>query len=304
MSNSNSSSLNVSVIIPVYNDSERLKLCLEALENQTYSKDLYEVIVIDNASQDDIKNLVSNFSQAKYTYESQPGSYVARNHGISIAKGEILAFTDSDCIPALDWIENGVASLLSTPNCGLVAGRIDLFFQNPDQPTGVELYEKIELNFFQDEKLQKHQYGMTANIFTFKDVINNIGNFDSTLKSGGDRQWGQRVFAAGYKQVYASDACVAHPARHSFSQLRKRITRLAGGRFDRNMSKNPSSMEIAKDIVFTFKPPFRSLYRAWKNEHLTGFVRKLQFISIMFFARYLIIIEKFRLYLGGSSQRG
>ena len=294
----------ITVIIPVYNDSERLKLCLQSLENQSYPKDLYEVIVVDNASQEDIKSVLSQFSQAKYTYESQAGSYVARNQGISIAKGEILAFTDSDCIPASDWIEKGVESLLNTPNCGLVAGRIDLFFKNPDKPTAVELFENIELNFFQHEKLKKHQFGMTANIFTFKDVIDNVGNFDSTLKSGGDRQWGQRVFAAGYEQVYADDARVNHPARHSYSELRKRITRLVGGKYDRMMSKNPSSIDIVKDIVDTFKPPFRSLYRACKNENLNGFHQKFQFISVMFFARYIDISEKMRLYLGGNSQRG
>ncbi|MEM7712002.1 MAG: glycosyltransferase family A protein [Cyanobacteria bacterium P01_A01_bin.68] len=294
----------VSVIIPVYNDSKRLQLCLEALENQTYSKDLYEVIVVDNASEADIKSVVSQFSQAKYTYEKQPGSYVARNQGISIAKGEILAFTDSDCIPASYWIEKGVSCLLNTANCGLVAGRIDLFFKNPEKPTPVELYERIELNFFQDEKLKNHQFGMTANIFTFKHVIDDVGNFDSNLKSGGDRQWGQRVFAAGYKQVYADDARVAHPARNSFSQLNKRITRLVGGKFDRQMSRNPSSMDIFKDIADTFKPPFRSLYRAWKNENLNGYYQKLQFIYVVFYARYIVLVEKFRLYLGGSTQRG
>ena len=294
----------VSVIIPVFNDSERLKICLQALEKQTYSKDSYEIIVVDNASKEDIKSVVSQFSQAKYTYENQPGSYVARNQGISIAKGEMLAFTDSDCIPASDWIEKGVKNLSSTPKCGLVAGKIELFFQNPNKPTAVELYEKIELNFFQDEKIQKYQFGMTANIFTFKDVINNVGNFDSTLKSGGDQEWGQRVFAAGYKQVYADDALVAHPARHSFPQLNKRITRLVGGKFDRLRSTNPSSIDIAKDIVKTFKPPFRSFYRAWKNDNLNGSYQKLQFISVMFFARYIVISEKIRLYLGSSSQRG
>lgn len=304
MSNSNSLNNFVSVIIPVYNDSARLKLCLQALENQTYSKDLYEVIVVDNASEEDIKSIVSQFSQAKYTYESQSGSYAARNQGISIAKGEILAFTDSDCIPDSNWIEKGVSALQSTPNCGLVAGRIDLFFKNPDKPTGVELFENIELNFLQEQTLKKSNYGMTANIFTFKDVINDVGSFDSTLKSGGDREWGQMVFKKGYKQVYASDAVVNHPARHSHSELRKRITRLVGGKFDRMMSKNPSSIEIAKDIANTFKPPFRSLHRAWKNETLNGFHQKAQFISVMFFARYISISEKIRLYLGGRSQRG
>ncbi|WP_414565670.1 MULTISPECIES: glycosyltransferase [unclassified Anabaena] len=294
----------ISVIIPVFNDSRKLILCLEALENQIYPKHLYEVIVVDNASEEDIKSITVKFKQTKFCYESQPGSYAARNQGISTAKGEILAFTDSDCIPALDWIEKGVKHLISTPNCGLVAGRIDLFFQNPDKPTSVEIFEKIELNFPQKEKLEELHYGMTANIFTFRHIFDNVGDFDSTLKSGGDREWGQRVFAAGYEQVYADDACVNHPARHSFSQLRKRVARLTGGKFDRMMSQKPSLMEIFLDIVETFKPPFRSLYRAWKNKELTSNQQKIQLILVMFFARYIVISEKIRLYLGGISARG
>lgn len=294
----------VSVIIPVYNDSEHLQLCLKAIECQTYPNALYEVIVVDNASEENIESVASQFSQAKYTHENQSGSYVARNQGISVSAGEILAFTDSDCIPDSNWIKNGVTHLLSTPNCGLVAGKIEMFFENPDNPTGVELFEKIELNFLQEQTLKNSHYGMTANIFTFKDVINKVGRFDSTLKSGGDREWGQLVFAAGYEQVYADDALVYHPARHSYSQLRKRITRLVGGKFDRMMNKNPSPTEIAKDLVITFKPPFRSLYRAWNNESLNGFHQQVQLISVMFFARYIAISEKMRLYLGGTSQRG
>ena len=107
----------VSVIIPVYNDSARVKICLEALEKQTYPQNLYEVIVVDNASDEypAIKDVVCQFSQAIAAYESRPGSYAARNKGISLAKGDIIAFTDADCIPAKNWIEKGVANLLSVP---------------------------------------------------------------------------------------------------------------------------------------------------------------------------------------------
>lgn len=294
----------VSVIIPVYNDSERLNLCLKTIEDQTYPKDLYEVIVVDNASEEDLKRLVGQFSQAKYAYEKQPGSYIARNEGISVARGEILAFTDADCIPDPDWIEKGVETLLNIPECGLVGGKIELFFKEPEKPTAVELFERIELNFAQEAKLEKYQFAMTANLFTFRSVIEKIGDFDSSLKSGGDRQWGQRVFAAGYKQAYAEDARVAHPARHTFPDLRKRLTRLVGGGFDRLMSTNPSSIDIAKDMIDTFRPPFRSLYRAWHNENLDNPYQKFQFISVMFYARYIVLVEKFRLYFGGSTQRG
>jgi glycosyltransferase involved in cell wall biosynthesis len=293
----------VSVIIPVFNDSERLKLCLQALENQTYSKNLYELIVVDNASQQEIKSLVIQFSQAKLTYESQPGSYIARNQGISIAKGEILAFTDSDCIPASDWIEKGVKNLLSTPNCGLVAGRIDFFFKNPEKLTPVELYENIEMPFNQEQNVHEIHFGVTANLFTFKHVIDNVGSFDEKLKSGGDREWGERVFQAGYQQIYADDTLIKHPARNSFSQLYKRTARFEGGKHDLMMRANTSSFKLFISMLDALIPPFGTAYKAWNNSALKGARQKIQFILVIFFIRYVIIVERMRLYLGGNSRR-
>lgn len=305
MSNSSTYYPFVSVIIPVYNDSERLKLCLQALENQTYSKDLYEVIVVDNASEEDLKSVVNQFSQANYIYESKPGSYAARNKGISVAKGEIIAFTDSDCIPVSEWIEKGVEQLQNTPDCGMVAGKVEVFFKNPDRPTSVEIYESIELDFPQERLLKERHFGVTANVFTFKKVIDDVGLFNDTLKSGGDREWGNRVFSAGYKQVYADGACVYHPSRHSFYQLYKKVTRLNGGKHDSMKSKDTSAFTKAliDDLILAFTPPFRSFARIWHNEKLTTRQQKMQFISVMLFVRYVSAWERIRLKLGGKSKR-
>jgi len=95
----------VSVIIPVYNDPIRLRTCLQALEEQTYPKSMYAVIVVDNGSDESIEPIVAEFSQMKTSYEPHPRSYAARNKSLSPARGEVIAFTDSDCIPAPDWIE-------------------------------------------------------------------------------------------------------------------------------------------------------------------------------------------------------
>ncbi len=294
----------VSVIIPVFNDSKRLALCLKALQNQTYPQNLYEIIVVDNGSEENIKDVVTQFSQAFTTFESRPGSYAARNKGISLAKGEVIGFTDSDCIPALDWIEKGVKNIQSVPNCGLVAGRIELFFKDADKPTPVELYESIEMSFPQQRSLEKQNYGVTANLFTFKSVIDSVGLFDDTLKSCGDRQWGQRVFAAGYKQIYADDVFIAHPARDSFDELYKRVTRIVGGRYDLLKKNSQSSAEVFKDLLMAFKPPFRSFFRIWSNEKLRGNKQKLQFTLVMLFVRYTSTWERVRLQLGGEPKRG
>ena len=102
----------VSVIIPTFHDWNRLQSVIDALKKQTYPKDHLEVIIINNDPEDSPPelDLPDNF---RIISESKPGSYAARNKGISAAKGEILAFTDSDCIPYPDWIEQAVKLLMA-----------------------------------------------------------------------------------------------------------------------------------------------------------------------------------------------
>ena len=297
----------VSVIIPVYNDRKRLILCLNALEEQSYPKDLYEVITIDNGSDEDINDLSEQYSNVFIFTEDIPGSYAARNKGIAKAKGTIFAFTDADCIPKFNWIEKGVEKFLQTPNCGLVGGKIDLFFQNSSYPTAVEIYESIEMDFPQETLLVEQRYAFTANVFTSKQVMDDVGIFNNRLKSGGDREWGRRIFNAGYEQVFAQEACVKHPARYSIWQLYKRITRINGGNFDAskgNISFKGKVTALCKDLMLAITPPFRSLFRIWTQEkRLSTNKQRFQFILVMLFVRYVSAWERIRLRLGGSSKR-
>lgn len=299
----------VSVIIPVYNDAERLRHCLMALEQQTYPRSQYEVLVIDNGSdaEQTVKSLVAEFPQAIALEELTPGSYAARNKGISLARGDVIAFTDADCIPALDWLENGVRVLLATPNCGLVAGNIELFFKNPARLTLVERYEKI-VAFQQQEHLQEYRYGSTANVFTFKRVIERVGAFDASLKSNGDFEWGRRVAAAGYTQVYAENAVIRHPARDSWAALFKRQVRLAGGIYDAQIQKcepwlNRNKLFI-RSVGEDFLSPILSINEVLRYPQLKSINQKLQFYLMTLLVRYIRGAEKVRLKLGGVSSRG
>ncbi len=105
----------VSVIIPHLNSSDKLDLCLRSLDDQTYDKNLYEVIVVDNDSdKNHWENLLRLSSLYNITLLKEPkrSSYAARNTGLQKAGGGgIIAFTDSDCIPCPGWIEMGVSSL-------------------------------------------------------------------------------------------------------------------------------------------------------------------------------------------------
>ncbi len=293
----------VSVIIPVLNDSKRLKICLEALENQTYPKNLYEVIVVDNGSEEDIQALVSNFGQATYISETRPGSYIARNKGLSIAQGELIAFTDSDCIPAPDWLEKGAANLLKVPNCGLVAGKIEIFYENSNRPTAVELYESF-IAFPQKYFVEVMRFGATANVFTTKTVIEHAGKFDETLKSGGDIEWGQRVFSSGYKLLYADDTRMSHPGRRSLRDLYKKHIRIADGQY--NLIMNRGGNTFVTFVENTYKelfPSISSIHFITSNETFKQMnsEQKLKVILVGFSVRLLRVMEKLRLLLGGRT---
>ena len=275
----------VSVIIPVYNGLERLKTCLEALEEQTYPRNLYEVIVVNNDPSQNIEPHIVNSNNVRVICESHRSSYAARNKGILNAKGAVIAFTDSDCIPKSDWIEKGVTNLLNEPHCGLVAGRIEVFCSDPENPTAIELYEKITA-FKQKTYVERSKFGATANLFTFKNIIQRVGCFNDTLLSSGDFEWGNRVFEAGYKQIYADDTCVSHPALKTFGQrFRKRI-RIIRGKY-KSGTLNFSLRLFMKRLALPLNETKKVIFEGKYDEFLRGKKQKFKFAAVFFFDSYV-----------------
>jgi glycosyltransferase involved in cell wall biosynthesis len=290
----------VSAIVPVYNDAERLKLCLQALEQQTYPQCLYEVIVVDNNSTEDLQPIVSQFQHAILTRESRPGSYIARNRGIALAKGEVLAFTDSDCIPAADWIETGVERLTQTPNCGLVGGNVRIFCQNDRAPTAVELYDRI-LAFPQKSYVEKDKFGVTANLFTHLHVMSAVGLFDEQLQSGGDYEWGQRVHRAGYEAVYAEATCVDHPARVSYQELGKKVARVVRGQYALKDKKAYDLRKFFQDIFKDLVPPIKFAIGVYQDHPDLTLIQTLQVVKIRWMVKSHRVWERTKLLLKWST---
>jgi len=287
----------VSVIIPVYNDSARLQTCLHALENQTYPKADFEVIIVDNGSDEPIEPVVEKFPRAKVLHEPQPGSYAARNRGIAHATGEIVAFTDADCVPAPDWLERGVAALLGTRGCGLVGGRVDVFFKDSERPGSVELYDASR-GFRQEKYIEVDHFGVTANMLTFRALFAQLGGFDAGLKSYGDVEWGRRVAANGYGLVYADEAVVAHPARDTLLALSRRILRVVGGRHDMKLRNLHSERDSA--TLSSIPETVRSV---WRDRRLRTVGQKSRVLAVIGVVQFLKLYEDCRLRLGGAPRR-
>jgi glycosyltransferase involved in cell wall biosynthesis len=219
----------VSVVVPVWGEAPGLAACLDHLERQTWPRDRFEVLVVDNgAPAEAVGGAAAGRPGVRVLREAAEGSYAARNRGVREARADLVAFTDADCLPARDWIERGVARLRAEPAPGIVAGRIRTTFRDPGRPTAVELYEGVTA-FRQDHYVARRRFGATANLFTTRAVLDRVGEFDARLYSLGDVDWGVRVHEAGLGLVYAEEVLVDHPARRTLAELRSRSARMAGG---------------------------------------------------------------------------
>jgi glycosyltransferase involved in cell wall biosynthesis len=207
----------VSVIIPVKNGAKTIDKLLMALQKQDYPEESKEVIVVDNGSRDDTVGIVRKYPWALLEYETGiASSYAARNKGISAARGDILAFTDADCIPETDWIKNGVRNLLQT-GADMIGGRIEFVFSR--RRSTAEIFDSLN-SLRNDSFIQNKMGAVTANLFVKKCVFEQMGLFPE-VRSGGDINWTGRAMNQGFLLVYSSTALVRHPSRDLKGVLRK-----------------------------------------------------------------------------------
>ena len=286
--------------MPVYNDAERLSLCLHALERQTYPADRYEVIVVDNASSRPVAPLVGRFAHAVPEFEAQPGSYAARNRALGVAGGEIFAFTDSDCIPDQRWLEQGVSGL-QCRNAGLIAGRVEVFAARPDRPNPIEAYDIMHA--FRQERYVELGFAPTVNLFAGRDVLDRVGPFDARLKSGGDREWTSRAIASGCSLAYHDEALVMHPARRSLSELNQRLARIAGGHFDRSRSNRKELMRERIYAAQRILAPAKLAVTLLINPAPIALADRIKVVMVGAVANWAYVLEWIRLELGAQTRR-
>ena len=295
----------VSVILPVYNDAVALRRCLHSLRKQTYPVDRFEVIVVDNGStKDNPQAVVADFPGYRYCVEIKVGSYAARNSGMSLANGEVYAFIDSDCIASEQWLEEGVRALLVNPDCGLIGGRVDTFYQDPEHPTSVELYERVTT--FQCKKwIELYHVCVTANLFVWPKVFDTVGLFDESLKSAGDFDWSGRVHTAGLELIYNDKAYVRHPTRRTWCQVIKRKKRIVGGRVGLEIQRK-DTIRLTRLFYKSYRifvPRIYKLRECCSDERLKNLSERFRVAMVFVILHYIEVWERLRLMLGFSVSR-
>ena len=282
----------VSVIVPTFRDNNRLAKLIDALEKQTFDKENYEVIIVYNDSDDDIADSFASALPSNFMIltEPKPGSYAARNTGIRYSKGLITGFTDSDCLPAKDWIEVAANFLLANTEYSRLAGNVILSYREKI-PGIMELYDSVYS--FRQERNALRGTSVTANMFCYRNLFEKVGLFDELFMSGQDFAWGRKAADLGFEIKYLEELVVLHPARNNFSELVKKARRIEGG-------KNKIKKRLKKRLRYLIKllsPPISQWEKNYRDLKGISFFKKSQLLLLRYLINLIRAVEFIRLNL-------
>ncbi|HIJ59787.1 MAG TPA: glycosyltransferase [Nitrospirae bacterium] len=203
---------NVSIIVPIFNDARFIDKCIQSLKNQTYPKDLYEIIIIDDGSTDETAQVVGAVDGITYIYQDNNGPSIARNRGISIARGEFVAFTDSDCEVKNDWLEQLIKRFDES-----VAGVGGMQIGHPDDNEFAKKVDKFlrAIGFIGDyvkphKSIKEVSHNASCNSAYRRRVIQEVGGFREGMFPGEDVDLDKRLRDKGYKIFFTPAAVVYH----------------------------------------------------------------------------------------------
>lgn len=197
--------LTFSVVIPTYRRRGKLQRCLAAVLTQSLDAAEYEVLVCDDAGEPDLADAVravgERFGRFDLRYlppGERRGPAAARNRGWRAARGRIVAFTDDDCVPSMDWLEEGLRAM-----DGLDAAQGRILVPLRDHPTDYEL----------NASHLEEAACATANFFCRREALEETGGFDERFRKAWreDSDLHFSLLERGRRVGRARRAVVVHP---------------------------------------------------------------------------------------------
>lgn len=271
----------VSIVVCTYNGEKYIKDCLNTLINQDYPRDRYEVIVVNDCSIDKTEEVVSKYSVKLIKHKKNMGLATARNTGIRSSKGEILAFTDDDCIPTKNWLTT-LINAYDSPSIAGVGGKIiphktdNLILKyieeiNPLAPLDKSLLRSNNLIYRfllyikksfcpSDEKNGLLEvYSLVGASMSFrKDILEGLGLFDENFRFGAEEEDLCKRFHQEIKDkklLFTTKAVVFHQFDPSLKKMVKRSFSYGRGNarmFHKHPEQNPTIFPFPIFILFSF----------------------------------------------------
>ncbi|MDP8955767.1 MAG: glycosyltransferase [Actinomycetota bacterium] len=215
----------VSVVVPVRNGAETLGDCLASILATDFPEDRREVLVVDNGSSDGTAEVIRKFA-VRCVIEPRRGLSNARNRGIAAARGEILAFTDADCVVAKSWLRE-LTTGFDDPEVFAVAGEMIAF---PPTTPAERYFAMRKPSHTQWALAARRPWFMFASAAVRSEAFERVGLFDPWFKGGSediDIAW--RFYAAGLEVRSCPQAVVFHRNRTKLRQLFRQQLGSGGG---------------------------------------------------------------------------
>lgn len=213
------------VVIPVFNDTVRLTQVLAALDRQSFPRDAFEVVIVDNGSTHSCADLLSNNHRSRLLHErNHPGSpYSARNRGIEVARGDVVAFLDGTCVPDPEWLQRA-HEVFSRDDVDILAGQVR--FEIEENADMGSIYDAL-FNVDGQSSVQKG-WAPTANLFLRHRILQQHGLFNEGVRSGEDYRYTRALTKIGMRLKYAPSVLVYKQPR-ALSKLFEKQKRVARG---------------------------------------------------------------------------
>ena len=172
----------ISVIVPFHNVERYIKVCVDGLRAQSYPRDRFEIILVDNNSTDRSAEIAAQYCDVTLLRQSEPGSYAARNMGIRAAHGEIIVTIDPDCRPDEDWLEQ-VDTSMQDEGCLILLGHQ----RHANDSSGLallEMYESEKIAYVTERHEPQLYFGYTSNMAFRRSLFDQLGLFPERVRGG------------------------------------------------------------------------------------------------------------------------
>ncbi len=234
------------------------------LKRQTWPRDRYEIIVADNNSKCGLSAVVDAAPGAIVIPAPIQGAGPARNSAIQVARGDVLAFIDSDCYAHPGWLAAGVNGLQLYDYVG---GTVVTDVPDPTRMSLAEAYEAVfAFNF--KKYIEKDKFSGAGNLFVPRRVFDATGPFRNGLSE--DKEWCHRANARGFRLGYVPGAVVAHPARRTWAELSAKWRRVVAETYQLETEQPHWQLRWALRTIATAASPAAHAYRVVTSPRLPG----------------------------------
>jgi GT2 family glycosyltransferase len=268
----------VSIVVPTHNRSAALARCLTALSRLEYPGDRYEVLVVDDGGDGDAP--VADGIDLRVLKQARRGPAAARNRAAEVARGELLAFTDDDCMPPPDWLRRLVEVSRGAPEAAVGGPTVTAFPNNTYAAASQEIVRLVYAYY--NGGPAEPRFFASNNLAVPTERFRAVGGFDEHFSTAEDREFCNRWLERGGQLAYAPDALVVHANRLTLGGFVRQHFGYGRGahRFHRKRGRVASS--VRRELGFyrvlprlmregRTRPDLIGLLAVWQLANMAGF---------------------------------